>query len=211
MNEENYNTDPFSEGRNLARADENSSQDAGDGDNSGQNISADPANSHDQDIYREGTASYSGSYQENQGGYAYQGGYQYQNYDEPVQESMGFGIASMVLGIIALVLFCSCINIVLAIASVIFGIIHLVNCKGGKGFAITGIITSVLSVIAFIVMWVCFFASPVFQDEFQRQLENQGELYNNFNYYSEDYNYDYDKDDDSYEFHHEDDYHDKTF
>lgn len=239
MNEENQNTDPFLEGRNLARASENSGQDAGtEGSNeqntsdasteggNEQNAGNASTNSYSQDIYREGTTSYSGSYQENQGGYSYQGGYQYQNYDEPPQESMGFGIASMVLGIIALVLFCSCINILLAIASIIFGIIHLVNCKGGKGFAIAGIIMSVLSVIACIVMWVCVFYTPVFQEEFQRQMENQDEIYNNFNYpfddddydydYDHDYDYDYDHDydhdeDDSHEFYHHDDYDNKTF
>lgn len=177
--------------------------------------------SYGENIYREGNASYSGSYQENQDGYSYQGGYQYQNYDEPPKESMGFGIASLVLGIIAMVLFCSCFNIVLAILSIIFGIIHLVRCREGKGFAIFGISLSVLSIIAFIVMCVSFVGSPVFQEEFQeefqrqfrRQLENQGDLYDDFQIPFDDYDFDDNEDYyDSYEYHHdEDDDHHDTF
>lgn len=66
----------------------------------------------------------------------------------------GFGIASMVLGILALVFFCGCINIPLAIISIILAIIQM-NRKGeGKGFAIAGIVTSVISVILTVVMIV---------------------------------------------------------
>lgn len=226
MSEENYNSDMFQEGQNSANpagSQENPGQGSGFGNDHGQENST--QGSYGQNIYREGSASYSGSYQENQDGYSYQSGYQYQNYDEPPKESMGFGIASMVLGIIALVLFCSCFNILLAVLSIIFGIIHLVRCRGGKGFAIAGIIMSVLSVIAFFVMWVSAFNSPVFQEEFQeefqrqfrRQLEEQGELYDDFNFPFDNYNIpfdDYDEDEDSddrYEYHDEDDDHHNTF
>ena len=72
-----------------------------------------------------------------------------------VQESKGFGIASLVLGILSLVLFCTCINIPMAIAAVIFGIIQLVCRKGsGTGLAVGGIITGVLSIIAFVAFWL---------------------------------------------------------
>ena len=39
--------------------------------------------------------------------------------------SEGFGIASMIIGILSLVFFCSCINIPLAIISIVFGIVQL--------------------------------------------------------------------------------------
>ena len=68
----------------------------------------------------------------------------------------GFGIASMVLGILALVFFCGCINIPLAIISIIFAIIHINRKTGSIGFAIAGIVTSVISVILTVIMIVVF-------------------------------------------------------
>ena len=37
------------------------------------------------------------------------------------EPGVGFGIASLVLGIISLLLFCTCINIPLAILAIVFG------------------------------------------------------------------------------------------
>lgn len=74
----------------------------------------------------------------------------------PVKEksdSIGFGIASMVLGISSVLLFCTCFNIVTAILAVIFGIIQLVKNKN-KVFAIVGISTAALSIILTIIFWV---------------------------------------------------------
>lgn len=68
----------------------------------------------------------------------------------------GFGIASMVLGILALVFFCGCINIPLAIISIIFAIIHINRKTGRIGFAIAGIVTSVISVILTVIMIAAF-------------------------------------------------------
>ena len=70
--------------------------------------------------------------------------------------SNGFGIASMVLGILALVFFCGCINIPLAIISIIFAIIHINRKTGSIGFAIAGIVTSVISVILTVIMIAAF-------------------------------------------------------
>lgn len=69
----------------------------------------------------------------------------------------GFGIASMVLGILALVFFCGCFNIPLAIISIILAIIQLSRKGEGKGFAIAGIVTSVVSVILTVVMIVMIY------------------------------------------------------
>ena len=68
----------------------------------------------------------------------------------------GFGIASMVLGILALVFFCGCINIPLAIIAIIFAIIHINRKTGSNGFAIAGIVTSVISVILTVILIVAF-------------------------------------------------------
>ena len=82
------------------------------------------------------------------------GGSFYHSSSQP--ESNGFGIASMVLGILAIVFVCGCINIPLAIMSIIFAIIHINRKTGSIGFAITGIVTSVISVILTVIMIVGF-------------------------------------------------------
>ena len=46
----------------------------------------------------------------------------------------GFAVASMVLGLISLVLFCTGINIITAILAIVFGIIHLVTQKQNQNF-----------------------------------------------------------------------------
>lgn len=68
-------------------------------------------------------------------------------------EGIGFGIASMVLGILSILLFCTCFNIITAILAVIFGIIQLVKCKN-KVFAIVGISTAAASIILTIIFWI---------------------------------------------------------
>ena len=62
----------------------------------------------------------------------------------------GFGIASMVLGIIALVLFFSFVNIPLAILAIIFGIIQLMR-KAPKGMAISGIVMGISSLFLLVI------------------------------------------------------------
>ncbi len=76
-------------------------------------------------------------------------------------ESGGFGIASMICGIIALITCCIwCVCIPLAIVSIVMGILQL--CKGtAKGMAIAGIICSS---IALILLLVVTFAGAVFQN-----------------------------------------------
>ena len=70
----------------------------------------------------------------------------------------GFGIASMVLGIIALVLFFSFVNIPLAILAIIFGIIQLMR-KAPKGMAISGIVMGISSLFLLVIFWACMFVS----------------------------------------------------
>lgn len=135
----------------------------------------------EQDVYTEEPVENQGEYQQNNTYYqentyqyqqgAYQQGYQ-QPYQEPYQEpyqpaSQAFGIASMIIGIISLVLFCSCINIPLAVVAIIFGIIQLVKKDSSKGAAIAGIITSAVSIILFIIMVVAFCASTDFKEQFE--------------------------------------------
>ncbi len=87
--------------------------------------------------------------------------YQQESQSTMSAESGGFGIASMICGIIALItccIWCTCIP--LAIVSIVLGILQL--CKGtAKGMAIAGIICSS---IALILLLVLTFAGAVLQN-----------------------------------------------
>jgi hypothetical protein len=92
--------------------------------------------------------------------YRQRGAYRQQYYGQAERqksESTGFGIASMVLGIVSLLMFCTCINYILAILAIIFGIIQLVRSEK-KGMAIAGIVTAGLSVVLASLMWIGFMA-----------------------------------------------------
>ena len=70
------------------------------------------------------------------------------------------GIVSMVLGILALCLFCTWINYILGIISIVFGIIQLVKYRK-KGMAIAGIILSAVSFVLTIILYVALIISTV--------------------------------------------------
>ena len=82
------------------------------------------------------------------------------NYGQPngnnKSESEGFGIASMILGIITVLLFCTCISWITGILAVIFGILQLV--KGNKkGMAVVGLITGGIGFAASIILYILIF------------------------------------------------------
>lgn len=125
----------------------------------------------------------------------------------------GFGIASLTLGIVSLVLFCSCVNVVLAAVAIVFGILQLVQKDAPKGMAIAGIALSCFSIILFFVALVAFLYSAAFEDAqdpgsgVDRALEDylfrdgeaprfdeDGDMY--FPDFGDDYDYD---DDDAYD------------
>lgn len=124
---------------------------------------------------------------------------------EQPQAGVGFGVASLVLGILALVTFCTgCINIPLAVLSIIFGIVQLVK-RTGKGLAIGGLITSVLSMIAFVVFFAIIGMSiPKFSDldDYSSFIDeyNQDDSYDYNDSYDYDDSYDdlYNDDDDTF-------------
>ncbi len=78
----------------------------------------------------------------------------------------GFAIASLILGILSLIL-CCCVgfNFILAIPALILGIVTLVKHYNGKGMAIAGII---ISSIAMIItgMYLAIYG-PIFSDVFK--------------------------------------------
>ena len=69
------------------------------------------------------------------------------------EDSIGFGVASMVLGILSIFTFVCCIDYIFAILAIIFGIVQLVKSKK-KGMAITGIITAAISIIIATIFWI---------------------------------------------------------
>jgi hypothetical protein len=85
--------------------------------------------------------------------------YQQPNWHDAYQEPKrgnGFGIASMVLGIVALCLFWGVINIPLGILAIIFAIIHIRRHTGSVGYAVAGIVTSVISFVLTVVAVILF-------------------------------------------------------
>lgn len=80
-----------------------------------------------------------------------------QNYQDPYQntppeEPAGFAIASLVLGIVSIVLSCTYINIVTAIIAIVLGAIHIAKHRTRRGMAIAGIILSVVSIVVLIAI-----------------------------------------------------------
>lgn len=156
-----------------------------------------PSEKQRQGIYKEEISQKQGEYRQTAGG-AWDAYGQDTAYQQPVQnvsqsENQGFGIASMVLGILSLVLFCACINIPLAIVAIIFGILQLTNRGTKKGMAIVGIVTAVLSMVLFGISVVALISSVDFQRELQRDIrERFGESffdeYEFPDYYSDDPN-----------------------
>lgn len=71
-------------------------------------------------------------------------------------KSNGLAIASMVLGIIALVLSCCVpyVPILLGLLAVILGGVSLAKKQGGKGMAIAGLICGIITLIPSILLLV---------------------------------------------------------
>lgn len=76
---------------------------------------------------------------------------------EVKKESKGFSIASMVLGIISLVLLCIWyISLPCSILAIIFSIVGMK--KGGKGMAIAGLVTGIVAICLYVLIFVVAFA-----------------------------------------------------
>lgn len=69
------------------------------------------------------------------------------------QESKGLSIASMVLGIVSVVLFCIWyISVPCAILAIIFGIVG--KKKGGKGMAIAGLVLGIVALSILVIIYL---------------------------------------------------------
>lgn len=124
-------------------------------------------------------------------------------------EGTAFGIASMVLGIVSLLLFCTCVNWITGILAIIFGILQLVKHKE-KGFAIAGIITAGISLLLAIMLYVSlaagmsgmgmeydeffeeYFGTQDGYDDYYDAFDNYyGDYYDTYDNYYDDYYDDY--------------------
>ena len=98
--------------------------------------------------------------------------------EQPVRKeerNQGFGIASMVLGIISLVLFFTFINLPLAILAVVFGGVQL--AKGGqKGMAVAGIITGEIAIFLTVIAALFFCFNHMAEIEYPSDI-NEGSYY----------------------------------
>lgn len=113
----------------------------------------------------------------------------------PVKDRKGLAIASMVLGIVALVLFCIWyISLPCAILSIVFGIISIKSSK--KGMAIAGISTGAVGFVLMILLYVfVFFIIGVgtysgMQDLIEKYEDNDYKYHYNYDLYDDYYDND---------------------
>ncbi len=101
--------------------------------------------------------------------------YQQESNSTMSAESGGFGIASMICGIISLLACCLwCISVPLAVISIVLGILQI--CKGtGKGMAIAGIVCSAIGLFLTLLflVWFVMIQSYDGYNDFLRELEYQ--------------------------------------
>jgi len=116
--------------------------------------------------------------------------YQQEYYNANANNGSGWGIASLILGILSLVSMCCicCGNILFGILGLIFGIIAIAK-KSGKGMGVAGLIMSIISIILGIVL----FMFMMFTGEVNT--EDGGIYYN----YSDEYLYEDEYTDDYYD------------
>lgn len=73
------------------------------------------------------------------------------------KDGIAFGVASLVLGIVTIVLFCFCISWITGILAIVFGIVQLVKYEK-KGLAIGGIITGAVGLLLTILLYGLMFS-----------------------------------------------------
>lgn len=119
-------------------------------------------------------------------------------YEQQKKPGKGLGIAALICGIASLVFFCMCINIPLAVAALITGILCLTKKDGaGKGMAIAGIITAAASILFFFIFFglTCASVGAIQPTEISEIYEDiSGDDWNPYDFHH-DYDFDYDYDD----------------
>lgn len=103
-------------------------------------------------------------------------------------DQTGFGIASLVLGIISVLLFCTCINLITGILAIIFGILQLVMSRQ-KGLAVGGIVTAGISILFTVILYLSMAVSGAAYDGYNDYNKN---FYDDYQSYFDDYYDNYD-------------------
>ena len=85
----------------------------------------------------------------------------------------GFGVASLVCGVISLTFFCSFINIFTSVLSLAFGVVQL-RRGAARGIAIAGIVCSILSVILLVVCMNLLTSNQAFIDMLSNTILGMG-------------------------------------
>lgn len=108
-------------------------------------------------------------------------------------DGVALGVASLVLGIISLLLFCTCVNYLTAGLAITFGVLQLIRNKD-KTFAIAGIITAGISLLLGTVLWLISGSSlmnssinsyeDIYEHHYRNEYEeeNYDDSYDYFNY-----------------------------
>lgn len=95
-------------------------------------------------------------------------------YGPPKGPGPGLGIASLVCGVLGILLSCCCglFSTPFSLVAIVLGVIALQKSdSAGRGMAIGGIICGGLAILLVIVSLVIAFANPAFMQQFQ-QLQN---------------------------------------
>ena len=105
----------------------------------------------------------------------------------------GFAIASMILGILSIVL-CCIMGCILALPGIILGIISLATKRDGTGMAIAGIITSALGIVLGICMIFIYVAAyKDYKASYSSGLDRNNKTFNyNYSFNTDDFDYTFD-------------------
>ena len=109
---------------------------------------------------------------------------QTQNMQEPKKDKKGFCIASMVLGIVALVFFCVWyISIPCGILAIIFGILGVKSMN--KGMAIAGLVTGSIGLVisAFMIIILFIFGVAVGVSDVRDDVNDGYHRHHNYRWY----------------------------
>lgn len=123
-------------------------------------------------------------------------GYQYNPYGGAPREpqrgphgkkmNVGLGIASLVIGIISLMCFCTGLNVILAILAIVFGIVQLATCES-KGLAIGGIVMAAISIVLTAITYGLLFSNVTFTDMMKEEVQQNFQDDEDIQQFLEDY------------------------
>ncbi len=100
--------------------------------------------------------------------------------------NVGLGIASLVIGIISLMCFCTGLNVILAILAIVFGIVQLATCES-KGLAIGGIVMAAISIVLTAITYGLLFSNVTFTDMMKEEVQQNFQDDEDMQQFLEDY------------------------